>query len=54
MRRTSVVRLVLASSLVALGVLAGCDDSDGPKAAAKPSSSPAAQASPISLWRGGV
>ncbi|WP_027863087.1 endonuclease/exonuclease/phosphatase family protein [Marmoricola sp. URHB0036] len=49
MRRTSVVRLVLASSLVALGVLAGCDDSDGPKAAAKPSSSPAAQASPISL-----
>src|SRR3954451_8990691 len=49
MRRTSVVRLVLASSLVALGVLAGCDDSDGPKAAAKPSSSPAAQAGPISL-----
>src|SRR6478609_2879137 len=49
MRRTSVVPLALAVGLVALGVLAGCDDSAKPKAAAKPSSSPTAQAVPISL-----
>ena len=49
MRRTSVIPVVLAVGLAALGVLAGCDDSTDPKPAAKPPSSPTAAASPISL-----